>query len=43
MNKMNKQGEVVRNKARWIDKGCSQQEGIDFEKIFSHVARMEVV
>ena len=42
-NKMNKQGEVVRNKARLVCKGYSQQEGIDCEEIYASVARIEAV
>ena len=40
---MNEQGEVVRNKARLICKGYSQQEGIDYEETYAPVARMEAV
>ena len=42
-NKMNEQGEVIRNKARLICKGYSQQEGIDYEETYVPIARMEVV
>jgi hypothetical protein len=35
------QGEVVRNKARLVAQGYSQQEGIDFTKTFAPVARLE--
>ena len=40
---MNEQGEVERDKKRLICKGYSQQEGIDYEETFSHVARIKVV
>ena len=40
---MNEQGEVIRNKARLVCKGYSQQEGIDYEETYAPVARMEVV
>ena len=42
-NKMNEQGEVIRNKARLIWKGYSQQEGIDYEETYAPIARMEAV
>ena len=42
-NKMNEQGEVIRNKARLVCKGYSQQERIDYEETYALVARMEVV
>ena len=41
-NKMNEQGEVIRNKAILVCKGYSQQEGIDYEEIYAPIARMEV-
>lgn len=40
-NKMNEDGQVIRNKARLVCKGYSQIEGIDFEETFAPVARME--
>ena len=42
-NKMNEQGEFLRNKERLVCKGYSQQEGIDYEETFAPVARIEVV
>jgi hypothetical protein len=33
----------VRNKARLVAQGFSQVEGLDFRKIFAHVARLEVI
>ena len=38
-NKMNEEGQVIRNKARLVCKGYSQIEGIDFEETFAPVAR----
>eukprot|EP00253_Pinus_taeda_P016508 PITA_16508 len=42
-NKLNENGEVVRNKARLVCKGYAQQEGIDFEENFAPVARLEAM
>jgi len=42
-NKLNENGEVIRNKARLVCKGSAQQEGIDFEETFSLVARLEAI
>jgi hypothetical protein len=33
----------VRNKARLVTQGFSQVEGLDFEKIFAHVAHLEAI
>jgi len=42
-NKLNEQGEVVRNKAKLVAQGYSQQEGIDYTETFAPVARLEAV
>eukprot|EP00253_Pinus_taeda_P002650 PITA_02650 len=42
-NKLNENGEVVRNKARLVCKGYAQQEGIEFEETFAPVARLEAI
>ena len=42
-NKMNGNGEVIRNKAKLVCKGYAQQEGIYFEETFSLVARFEAI
>eukprot|EP00253_Pinus_taeda_P009613 PITA_09613 len=42
-NKLNENGEVIRNKARLICKGYAQQEGINFEETFTPVARLEAI
>ncbi|GJT39320.1 retrovirus-related pol polyprotein from transposon TNT 1-94 [Tanacetum coccineum] len=34
---------VLKNKARLVAKGYRQEEGIDFEKSFEHVARIEAI
>ena len=42
-NKLNENGDVVRNKARLVCKGYAQQEGIDFEETFAPVSRLEAI
>ena len=42
-NKLDKNGVVVRNKARLVAKGYNQEEGIDFDKTFAPVARLEAI
>jgi len=42
-NKLNENGEVIRNKARLVCKRYAQQEGIDFEETFAPVARLEAI
>ena len=42
-NKMNEKGHVIKNKARLVCKGYSQIEGLDYDEIFSPVARMEAI
>ncbi|GJY21842.1 retrovirus-related pol polyprotein from transposon TNT 1-94 [Tanacetum coccineum] len=40
-NKCDEENTVIRNKARLVGKGYSQQEGIDFEESFAPVAQLE--
>ncbi|GAB2292076.1 hypothetical protein Dimus_038187 [Dionaea muscipula] len=42
-NKMDEKGIIVRNKARLVAQGYSQQEGIDFDETFAPVARLEAI
>nr|GEX87068.1 hypothetical protein [Tanacetum cinerariifolium] len=42
-NKKNERGIVVRNKARLVAQGHTQEEGIDYEEVFAPVARIESI
>jgi hypothetical protein len=42
-NKLNEQGQVVRNKPRLVCKGYAQIEGLDFDETFAPVARLEAI
>ena len=42
-NKVDEQGNVVRNKARLIAQGYNQEEGIDYDETFAPVARIEAI
>ena len=42
-NKVNEDGEVIKNKARLVCKGYSQVEGIYLEEIFAPVAILEAI
>nr|GEW27634.1 putative ribonuclease H-like domain-containing protein [Tanacetum cinerariifolium] len=42
-NKKDERGIVVRNKARLVTKGHTQEEGIDYEEVFTLVARIEAI
>ena len=42
-NKMDESGNVIRNKARLVAQGYSQEEGIDFDETYAPVARLESI
>nr|GEY22118.1 retrovirus-related Pol polyprotein from transposon TNT 1-94 [Tanacetum cinerariifolium] len=41
--KLDEYGDVLKNKARLVEKGYRQEEGIDFEESFAPVARIEEI
>ncbi|GJV58939.1 putative ribonuclease H-like domain-containing protein [Tanacetum coccineum] len=42
-NKKDERGIVVRNKARLVVQGYTQEEGIDYDEVFAPVARIEAI
>ena len=40
---MDESNVVVRNNARLMAQGYNQEEGIDFDETFAHVARLEFI
>ena len=42
-NKLDEQGNVIRNKARLVAKGYNQEEGIDFDETYAPEARLEAI
>ena len=42
-NKKDDHGIVIRNKARLVAQGYTQEEGIDYDEIFAPVARLEAI
>ncbi|KAK6148275.1 hypothetical protein DH2020_019187 [Rehmannia glutinosa] len=42
-NKLNDQGNIVRNKARLVAQGYCQEEGIDYDETFAPIARLEAI
>ncbi|GJZ34127.1 putative ribonuclease H-like domain-containing protein [Tanacetum coccineum] len=43
LNKKYERGIVVRNKAILVAQGYTQEEGIDYDEVFAHVARIEAI
>ena len=43
INLIKKNGLIIRNKAKLITKGYNQEEGIDYDKTFAYVARLETI
>nr|GEU55703.1 hypothetical protein [Tanacetum cinerariifolium] len=42
-NKKDERGIVLNNKARLVDQGHTQEEGIDYDEVFAPVARIEAI
>ncbi|GJR56086.1 putative ribonuclease H-like domain-containing protein [Tanacetum coccineum] len=42
-NKKDERGVVIRNKSRLVVHGYTQEEGIDYDEVFAHVARIEAI
>ncbi|KAI3754579.1 hypothetical protein L1987_54366 [Smallanthus sonchifolius] len=42
-NKQDERGIVVKNKARLVAQGYTQEEGIDYDEVFTPVARLEAI
>jgi len=42
-NKLDENGNVIRNKARLVAQGYSQEEGIDYDETYAPVARLESI
>nr|GEX29383.1 copia protein [Tanacetum cinerariifolium] len=42
-NKKDERGIVIKNKARLDAQGYTQEEGIDYDEVFAHVARIEAI
>ncbi|GKF18963.1 copia protein, partial [Tanacetum coccineum] len=42
-NKKDERGIVIRNKARLVAQGHTQEEGIDYDEVFAPVARIKAI
>lgn len=43
INKLDEDGTIIRNKERLVAQGYNQQEGIDYDKTYDPVARLESI
>ncbi|GJT30165.1 ribonuclease H-like domain-containing protein [Tanacetum coccineum] len=43
LNKKDERGIMIRNKARLVAQGYTQEEVIDYDEVFAHVARIEAI
>ncbi|GJZ01647.1 putative ribonuclease H-like domain-containing protein [Tanacetum coccineum] len=43
MNKKDERGIVIKNKARLVTQGYTQEEGINYDEVFAHVSRIEEI
>ncbi|GJS23630.1 putative ribonuclease H-like domain-containing protein [Tanacetum coccineum] len=42
-NKKDERGTMIKNKARLVDQGYTKEEGVDYDKVFDPVARIEAI
>ena len=42
-NKLDEQGQVIKNKVRLVAKGYDQEEGIDFDETYAPIERLETI
>lgn len=42
-NKLDENGTIIRNKASLVVQGYNQEEDIDYDETFAHVARLEAI